>query len=260
MQLQHQFTLPIPPDQAWTTLLDVKRLASCMPGATLDHIDGDQFSGRVTVKVGPLRLTYRGDARVVEKDEAARRLVIEATGNEARGSGTAAAAVTASLEPSGDGTRVDLLTDLTLTGRPAQFGRGLISEVGGSVIGQFADRLSLEMRNGGTGGQTLTDAPELPRTREDDGTGRLSDEAVSHEPGVPPATQPAATAQADQDSLDLLSLLGPAGGKRALLAGAGIAVLLAAFLLGRRGSRSRVAVPMQNLPWPLVVIVDPERR
>ena len=99
MQLQHEFTLPIPPDQAWTTLLDVRRVASCMPGATLDHVDGDVFSGRVALKVGPLRLAYRGDARIVEKDRAGRQLVIEAAGRETRGSGTAKATVSASLRP-----------------------------------------------------------------------------------------------------------------------------------------------------------------
>lgn len=181
MQLQHEFTLPIPPDQAWEALLDVERIAPCMPGATLDRVDGDEFSGRVALKVGPLRLTYRGDARITERDPSTRRVVIAAEGTEARGSGTAAASVAAVLSEVAEGTRVDLTTDLALTGRPAQFGRGLVGDVAGTLIGQFADRLSQEMLDGAPGHAQLPAAP---------------DDAVSA--GAPaPGTTPGQRADAD---------------------------------------------------------------
>ncbi|AYY14125.1 hypothetical protein EF847_16865 [Actinobacteria bacterium YIM 96077] len=141
MQLEHQFTVPTPVDQAWQVLLDVPGIAPCMPGATLTEFDGTEFAGSVKVKLGPISLLYRGTGHFAEKDEAARRIVIEASGKESRGSGTAAATVIAVLVGDGDKTRVDVTTDLKITGRPAQFGRGMISDVGAKLLGQFAECL-----------------------------------------------------------------------------------------------------------------------
>ncbi|MGN9913049.1 SRPBCC family protein [Phytohabitans sp. LJ34] len=145
MKLDHSFTVPVPVDEAWRVLLDVPRVAPCMPGATLTDFDGEAFTGTVKVKVGPIVLTYTGKGRFVERDEAARRVVVEASGRDTRASGTAAATVTATLEPEGDATRVEVTTDLTVTGKPAQFGRGMLSDVGGRLIGQFADCLAAEL-------------------------------------------------------------------------------------------------------------------
>lgn len=143
MRLDHSFTVPAPVDEAWAVLLDVPRIAPCMPGAALESFDGESFTGTVKVKLGPVSLTYRGKGRFVSSDEAAHRVVIEASGREARGSGTAAATVTASLAAEGEAsTRVDVATELKITGRPAQFGRGMLSDVGGKLIGQFADCLA----------------------------------------------------------------------------------------------------------------------
>jgi len=263
MQLHHEFTLPIPADQAWAALLDVERIAPCMPGATLDRVDGDEFSGRVTLKVGPLKLTYRGDARIAEKDERAHRLVIAAAGREARGSGTAEATVTVSLEPVEGGTRVALATDLALTGRPAQFGRGLVNEVGGSIIGQFADRLSHEMQNGGGPRQQLTEAPEPAPLAAPGGApiGRATTATSAAAPAAKPAARTQAAAETES-SLDVFSLLGPAVGSKGLLAVAGVAGLVVAFLLGRcwgSGAR-RQAVAPQTVPWPVAVVIGSGRR
>ncbi|MBB4932701.1 carbon monoxide dehydrogenase subunit G [Lipingzhangella halophila] len=143
MRLDHDFTVPAPVSEAWQVLLDVPRIAPCMPGATLSEFDGETFTGTVKVKLGPVSLTYRGSGRFVETDEAARRVVIEASGKESRGSGTARATVTATLVAEDESTtRVDVGTDLTVTGRPAQFGRGMLSDVGARLIGQFADCLA----------------------------------------------------------------------------------------------------------------------
>src|SRR5215217_4366353 len=119
-----------------------------MPGAALDSVDGDDFTGRVKVKLGPINLTYQGKASFVEKDEAAHKAVIDARGKDQRGNGTAAAVVTARLRPEGEATRVDVLTDLNITGRPAQFGRGVMTDVGNKLLGQFADKLAAQLGQG----------------------------------------------------------------------------------------------------------------
>ncbi|MGY1708447.1 SRPBCC family protein [Geodermatophilus sp. SYSU D00758] len=148
MQLENSFTVPVPIDEAWRVLLDIERIAPCMPGAALDSVEGDSFTGRVKVKLGPINLTYQGKASFVEKDEAARRAVIDGRGKDQRGNGTAAALITAQLKEEGDTTRVDVLTDLNITGRPAQFGRGVMTDVGNKLLGQFADKLATQLGQG----------------------------------------------------------------------------------------------------------------
>ena len=142
MELQHSFSVPVDVDRAWAVLVDIEQVAPCMPGAALDTVDGDEFTGSVKVRLGPIGLTYKGKARFVEKDEAAHRAVIDAQGKDARGNGTASATVTATLHPQDDGTRVEVNTDLAITGKPAQFGRGVMVDVGNKLIGQFADCLA----------------------------------------------------------------------------------------------------------------------
>src|SRR3954471_11779022 len=142
MQLEHSFTVPVGIDDAWAVLLDIERVAPCMPGAAIDTVDGDDFTGTVKVKLGPIGLTYKGKASFVEKDEAAHRTVLRAQGRDSRGNGTAAATVTAVLLSEGAAsTKVAVTTELDITGKPAQFGRGVMTDVGNKLIGQFADCL-----------------------------------------------------------------------------------------------------------------------
>jgi carbon monoxide dehydrogenase subunit G len=148
VQLENSFTVPVPIDEAWRVLLDIERIAPCMPGAALDTVDGDDFTGRVKVKLGPINLTYQGKASFIEKDDAAHKAVIDARGKDQRGNGTAAAVVTARLAAEGAITRVDVLTDLNITGRPAQFGRGVMTDVGNKLLGQFADKLAAQLGQG----------------------------------------------------------------------------------------------------------------
>jgi carbon monoxide dehydrogenase subunit G len=148
VQLENSFTVPVPVDEAWRVLLDIERIAPCMPGAALDSVNGDDFTGRVKVKLGPINLTYQGKASFVEKDEAAHKAVIDARGKDQRGNGTAAALVTAKLKAEGAITRVDVMTDLNITGRPAQFGRGVMTDVGNKLLGQFADKLAAQLGEG----------------------------------------------------------------------------------------------------------------
>lgn len=145
MKLEHEFTVPTSVAEAWRVLLDVERVAPCMPGATLLTVDGHEFTGMVKVKVGPIQVAYKGQAKFVDLDESVYRAVIEASGKEARGNGTAAATVVAQMRPSGDATTVSVETDLNVTGRPAQFGRNVMEEVAAKLIDQFAKRLAEEL-------------------------------------------------------------------------------------------------------------------
>ena len=142
MELEHSFTVPVPKYRAWDVLLDVERVAPCMPGASLDSVDGDEIHGRIKVKVGPINMTYAGTARFIEKDEAAGIVTLEASGKETRGAGTASASVRSVLEDRGEETRVTVLTTLNVTGKPAQFGRGVMNEVGGKLLSIFAANLA----------------------------------------------------------------------------------------------------------------------
>ena len=143
IELDNSFTVPVPPEQAWDVLLDVERIAPCMPGASVLSVDGDEVEGQVKVKLGPLSLTYKGTAKFTEKDQESHTIAIEANGKETRGAGTASANVTATLKPGDTGaeTVVSIHTSLNVTGRPAQFGRSLLPEVSGKLIQQFATNL-----------------------------------------------------------------------------------------------------------------------
>ncbi|MDP9862949.1 MULTISPECIES: SRPBCC family protein [Streptosporangium] len=142
MRFEHEFTVPVPVEQAWSVLLDVERVAPCLPGATLDTVEGDSFTGRMKVKVGPITVTYQGEAAFEDVDKDAHALTIKAAGKETRGSGTAGATVTARLHPAGADTRVAVETSFNVTGRPAQFGRGVMAEIGGRLIDRFAANLA----------------------------------------------------------------------------------------------------------------------
>ena len=148
MKLENRFTVPVPVEEAWSVLLDVERIAPCMPGATLTKFDGDDFEGTVKVKVGPINLTYGGKASFVSKDDATHVAVIDGSGKETRGTGTAKALITCRLIDRGDTTDVEVDTDLNVTGKPAQFGRGVLADVSGKLVDQFAACLAEELRSG----------------------------------------------------------------------------------------------------------------
>lgn len=148
MKLENRFSVPVPREQALKVLLDVERIAPCMPGATLTTRDGDAFTGTVKVKVGPINLTYGGKARFVSIDEAAGVVVIEGSGKETRGTGTAKALVTCRLLDKGATTDVEVDTELAITGKPASFGRGVLADVSGKLVDQFAACLSEEILAG----------------------------------------------------------------------------------------------------------------
>ena len=191
IELDNSFTVPVPPEQAWDVLLDVERIAPCMPGASVTSVEGDQIEGQVKVKLGPLSLTYKGTAKFTDKDEANRKIAIEATGKETRGAGTASANVQATLTPAEAGsTLVAIHTSLNVTGRPAQFGRSLLPEVSGKLIAQFASNLEALI---------TADSPAAEAADAPEGAGTADDSSGE---AAPVAAKPAAPVIKQEESLN----------------------------------------------------------
>jgi uncharacterized protein len=143
VKLEHSFEVAAPVETVWGLLLDVERVAPCLPGGEVtEKVDDRSYKANVKVRLGPMQLTYRGDITIAEADQAARRAVMEAKANEARGQGTARATITTLLTARDGGTRAEITTDLQLTGRVAQMGRGIVEEVSNRLLGQFAECLS----------------------------------------------------------------------------------------------------------------------
>ncbi len=142
MDLTHRFSVPAAIDEAWNAFNNPDELAPCFPGATITNVEGDEFAGSVKIKLGPMALVYNGSGRYVERNDAARRVVIEARGKDKRGNGTATARIIASFTESGEQTEVEVLTNLAITGKPAQFGRGVIADVSDKLLDQFLNCVS----------------------------------------------------------------------------------------------------------------------
>jgi len=241
IELDNSFTVPVPPEQAWDVLLDVERIAPCMPGASVTSVEGDEIAGQVKVKLGPLSLSYKGTAKFTEKDPASHTIAIEATGKETRGAGTASATVHASLKPAdAEGqTTVSIHTSLNVTGRPAQFGRSLLPEVSGKLIDQFAANLAALI---GSTSRSAEAEPEAAPAQDATATGDAASAATAA--GTAAATQPTAApaqpvAQLQQeDSLNLIKLVGGPVLKRVIPV-AVAAALIAIFQRRIRGLFSR---------------------
>jgi len=189
MKIDHEFTVSVPVQRAWEVLTDLPGIAPCLPGARLTGVDGDVYSGEVTVKVGPVTSHYAGTARFVEKDDAAHHAVIDAKGKDSRGSGYASATIDAQLRPDGDRTVVSVSTELAISGKVAQFGRGMITEISEKLMDQFVD--NLETRLLVPGG-----APEPSTASAPDASGAAP---------APPV---------EQQPLDLMSVAGGSVSKR----------------------------------------------
>ncbi|WP_333773593.1 SRPBCC family protein [Streptomyces sp. IBSBF 3136] len=220
MELHNEFTVPVPVDDAWHALLDIEHVAPCLPGAAVESYDGKTVTGSVKVKVGPVTVTYRGTAVFEEQDQEAHRMVLVASGRETRGQGTARATVTATLSEHDGGTAVSVDTDLTVTGRPAQFGRGVLAEVGDRLVGRFA--ACLEGR--------LADRPAEPTAVP------VQEESAAPSERGEPAAQPP---REEPEPLDLLRVAGLPVAKRVAAAVAGAAVLVLAAVGLRRRGRTR---------------------
>jgi len=202
VELNNEFDVDVPVDQAWAVLTDLERIAPCMPGAQLTEVEGDEYRGTVKVKVGPITAQYKGVARFAEKDDVAHRAVIDAQGRDTRGQGNANATITAALAAEGDRTRVSVHTDLKLTGKVAQFGRGAIQDVSAALLDQFVACLEHDLLAAPTEAEPAptTEAPAAPAP---------APAATPEAPAAPPATEGVRTIDGPEaEAIDLLQVAG----------------------------------------------------
>ena len=210
MEIADSFRVSTPIDDTWKVLLDIEGIAPCLPGAQLQEIEGDEYRGIVKVKVGPITAQYKGTATLAEVDEAGRRLVIDASGRDTRGQGNAKATIVVTMLEEGDGTRVDVNTDLAITGKVAQFGRGVLVDVSSKLMGQFVENLERDvLANQPDGGSVETPAESAP-----EGAPAELRRIDSKEP----------------EAIDLLDMAGESAVKRLVPLGIGVLVL---FVLWR---------------------------
>ena len=195
MDLTHEFTVPASIEDTWRALNDIEGVAGCFPGAKVTSVEGDSFQGSCKVKLGPIALTYNGSGEFTAKDEAAHTMTLAAKGKDRRGNGTAGADVTASMTADGDQTRVTVVTELQITGKPAQFGRGVIQDVSDKLLGQFTD--CLEQKLTGPPAEEAA-APEVAPADQDAGpASQPTGAAAAPEPAGDQDAGPASTPAAD---------------------------------------------------------------
>jgi uncharacterized protein len=254
MQLEHNFTVPVGVDEAFRVLRDIERIGPCMPGATIMSVEGDEFTGKVKVKVGPMQVTYQGTARFIEVDEDAHSATIEAKGKEARGPGTASATITATCTDANGVTDVKVRTDLAVTGKPAQFGRGVMADVGDKLLGQFASCLAEELagkpETSGepaepAPGESPASSPEAPEAAVDAAVEAAGEEpaagagaaaaAVAGQPAADTATGgPQPAERRTSDTIDLLDVAGAPVLKRVAPVAIAVVVLWMVIRIMRR--------------------------
>jgi hypothetical protein len=241
MELTNEFTVDVPVKEAWVLLTDVERIAPCMPGAQLTDVEGDEYRGVVKVKVGPITSQYKGKATLVERDEEAFRAVLRAEGRETKGQGNAAATITATLTPVGDRTQVSVVTDLTITGRAAQFGRGVLADVSSKLLGQFVSCLETNVLSGEPAPEAeapagASDAVGAATPAPSEAPASETDAATLTGNGASAATStqgPAVARRVEPYSAEPVDLLGTAG-MPVVKRLAPVLVALVAFVLLRR--------------------------
>ncbi|WP_243058950.1 SRPBCC family protein [Nocardioides sp. SR21] len=205
MDLTHRFTVPTSVDETWAHFADIASVAECFPGAAVTSVEGDTFSGSVKVKLGPIALVYNGSGTFVEKDDAAHRFVVDAKGKDKRGNGTAGAKVTLTMAAAGTGTDVEVVTDLSITGKPAQFGRGVMQDVSDKLLGQFVQCLEQRLASGSEAVVPDESGPKTssePRERQGVPEKPPAPKHLADPPPAPPAP-PASPPPSADDSLDL---------------------------------------------------------
>lgn len=248
MELSNQFEVSVPPAEAWQVLTDVERIAPCLPGAELQEVEGEEYRGIVKVKVGPITTSYKGAARFLELDERELRAVLRAEGRETKGQGSASATIAATLAPTATGTLVEVVTDLAITGKVAQFGRGMLADVSAKLLDQFAHNLETAIVDqgddaGGEAAEAGGPSSRRPVTEPD----VAASGAASHAPDVGTAANDGAAAsrvrRIDAPPAEPVDLVGVAGGSvvRRLIPAIGVVVALvlvcAAIRAWRRSRR-----------------------
>jgi carbon monoxide dehydrogenase subunit G len=186
MKLENEFTVPAPIEQAWEVLLDVERVAPCLPGAAIEGSEGDEHKGTMTIKIGPITARYAGTVKIEEADEAAHRAVMRAQARDQRGQGTAAATITSSMEEVEGGTKVHVETDMRVTGPAAQFGRGVMQDVSAKLMGRFADCLAEEIAGAASAPAAASSNGEAAAARPEPPPGPAGDSAEAAAAAAPP--------------------------------------------------------------------------
>jgi carbon monoxide dehydrogenase subunit G len=199
MDLTHRFSVPAGMDEAWNLFNNLEVLAPCFPGATITSVEGDEFAGSVKIKLGPIALVYSGSGRYVERNDEDRRVVIEARGKDKRGNGTASATVTAQFAGNGQQTEIEVLTDLTITGKPAQFGRGVISDVSDKLLEQFVTCVSDRFSQGLGTAEEAPPSEVVAAVGAEAGADESDTEQTIELEAVPPMEEEAATTSAGAD-------------------------------------------------------------
>jgi len=215
MKIANEFTVGVPVDKAWALLTDMEQVIPLMPGAQLVGHEGEDYLGKVKVKVGPVTSEFNGKAHFVERDETVHRALIDGRGKEARGSGNAAATVTLQLHEAGDRTRVTVDTDLKVVGKLAQFGSSMLQQVSEKLLGQFVDALEAKLAEG-------------------------KPPAAAETAAVAPAAAPRLAPAPEPEPIDLLELTGGGAAAKYAAAGAAALVLLILVLILRRRHTARL--------------------
>ena len=219
MEIAESFRVSTSIDDTWKVLLDIEGIAPCLPGAQLQEVEGDEYRGVVKVKVGPITAQYKGAARLAEVDESARRIVIDASGRDTRGQGNAKATIVVTMAPEGAGTKVDVVTDLSITGKVAQFGRGVLADVSSKLLGQFVENLERDVLTSAGGGDTSHAGSAYEQALES---------VAPHSNGVRKIDSPEA------EPIDLFEMTGDSMVKRLVPLGIGLVVLYVLWRLVRR--------------------------
>ena len=259
MELSNEFEVPVPIDQAWGILTDIERIAPCLPGAQLQEVEGDEYRGIVKVKVGPITAQYKGVARLLEKDDATHRALLQASGRDTRGAGNASADIRAELVGKGDATHVSLVTDLTITGKVAQFGRGVLADVSAKLLDQFVANLEvtvlaeelvvagldLELEALTTDDPVeageAAEAAEMAFEAAEEAAELVDDTGPDGSPAVADAHVTRRIDSPEPEPVDLIEAAGAPVAKRVLTLAAVITALALIFGLGRRRRRRRRA-------------------
>lgn len=236
MELVNEFTVKAPIKEAWDILTDVERIAPCMPGAQLTEIEGDTYRGFVKVKVGPITAQFKGEAQFVERDEEHHKAVLKASGRDTGGKGNASALITAQLEAEGaDSTHVAVTTDLTITGKVAQFGRGALADVSSKLINQFVEQLETTVLNAPADAAAATEAVAEPLLQSESPAEAPSASSTSAST-IKPANDQPVVRKIEGPEAQPIDLLETAGGtmlKRILPLG--VLAIILIFLIRRRG-------------------------
>jgi carbon monoxide dehydrogenase subunit G len=239
MEINDSFRVSTPIDATWKVMLDIEGIAPCLPGAQLQEIDGDEFRGVVKVKVGPITAQYKGTAKLAEVDETNRRIVIDASGRDTRGQGNAKATIVVTMVPEGAGTKVDVATDLAITGKVAQFGRGVLADVSSKLMGQFVENVERDVLSSAGGGDTSHEGGPYEQALASAVTPSAAKPSATAAGTAPVGTGSASTGPRKIDSkevapVDLFQVAGAPLTKRLIPIGVGALVLFVLWRLIRR--------------------------